>query len=87
MFVTPLRCDSGVLVPPEETLSPSSESIVILGNISPLGRIVYSLADEAINLSGEAFNLLGRHFHRALRKDLLSSLLDKMFDASLWCGS
>lgn len=63
-----------IFVPHEEKLYLSCESVVILGNLSPSRRIAYSPSNETISLSGEVFDLLGWEFHRALRKDLLSSL-------------
>lgn len=47
------------LVPPEETINPSSESLISLRNLSPSGKVIGSLADEILSHSGEA---LGRLF-------------------------
>lgn len=58
----------------EDTLSPSVESLVILGNLSPFGKIACSLDDKTISLSGKAYDLSGRASIEPSGKTCLKSL-------------
>lgn len=46
------------LVPPEEILSPPSESLNSLKNLRPLDEVICSLTDDTISSSEEALNIL-----------------------------
>lgn len=60
------------MIPPEEILSPSGESLIILGNLSPFGEVICSLDDKTISPSSEVLNILLDLFHEVQYKNIAS---------------
>lgn len=54
----------------EGKLSPSDEGLVNLESLSLSDRIVYSMVDETISPSDDAFELLRKDFYQALKQDM-----------------
>lgn len=51
------------LVPFEETLSPSGQSLVSLGNLSLSSEVIYSLNDETLSPSSVALDVFPQIFY------------------------